>query len=169
MLDGGHHEIAHLLASDPARGRDIAHRLAITAVEGEGNTDPLAILAPDLKPIRAPAPIRLRDGDPAVMTSLSPACMALEQERVLLHDPVDPFMVCRRAALGQRFPAPDGVHPAIAIGRQVSDDGLDLGDQRVSRGRRTPDPLARALLHLLAEAGACASNHLGHGLHREPP
>ena len=95
--------------------------------------------------------------------------MALEQETVLLHDPVDPFMICRRAALGQGFPAQNGVHPAIAIGRQVRDDGFYLGDQRVSRGRRTPDPLARALLHLLAQAGASNANHVGHGLHRKPP
>src|SRR5215212_5741250 len=103
------------------------------------------------------------------MTPLRPACMALEQETVLLHDPVDPFMVRGLAAFGKSFPAQDRVHPAIAIGRQVSDDSFDLGDKRVSRGRRTPDPLVRALLHLLAKAGASDPNHLSHGLHREPP
>ena len=101
VLDGGHHEITDLLASDPTGGRDIAHGLAITAVEGVGDTDPLAILAPDLKAIRAPAPIRLRDGDPAVMTPLRPTCMTLEQQAVLLYDPIDPLMVWGLPAFGQ--------------------------------------------------------------------
>jgi hypothetical protein len=39
----------------------------------------------------------------------------------------------------------------------------------VGRGRWTPDPLARAILHLLDEVGAGDADHVGHGLHREPP
>ena len=103
------------------------------------------------------------------MTLLDATCMALKQETVLLHDPVDPLVVWGLAALGQGFPAQDRMHPAIAIGRQVGDDGLDLRDKGLGWRRRTPDPLAGAVPHLLAEAGTGNPDHVGHGLHREPP
>ena len=58
--------------------------------------------------------------------------------------------------------------PAIAIGRQVSDDSLDLGHKVVGRDGRTPDPPGRAFLDLLGKVGASHPEHVGHGLHREP-
>src|SRR5215207_2554798 len=60
------------------------------------------------------------------------------------------------------------MHPAIAIGRQVGDDSLDLGKKRVGWGGRTADPLPRPFLHLPGEVRAGDPEHVGHGLHREP-
>lgn len=60
------------------------HRLAVAAVEREGDTHLLAVVARDLQPVGAPAGVALVNGDPAVVTAFgaSPA-MPLEQQRYL--------------------------------------------------------------------------------------
>jgi hypothetical protein len=93
--------------------------------------------------------------------------MALEQELMLLHHPIDALVVRGLTPLGQGTPPQKGMDPAIPIGRQVSDDSLDLGHERVGREGRTPDPPGRAFLDLLDKVGASDAKHVGHRLHRE--
>lgn len=94
--------------------------------------------------------------------------MTLEQKAVLLHDAVDTLVVWGLTPLCQGSAAQDRVHSAVAIARQIGDDSLDLRQKLVSWGRWTPNPLARAILHLLDKVGAGDAYHVGHGLHREP-
>jgi hypothetical protein len=94
--------------------------------------------------------------------------MPLKQEAMILHYAVDPLVVRVLALLGHSAAAQDGMHPAIAVGGQVGDDGLDLGKKRVGWGGRTPDPLPRAVIHLPDEVRAGNPENVGHGLHREP-
>ena len=47
-------------------------RFAVGAVERDGDADPLAVVAADLKPVRAPAQIRPIDREPATMSALMP-------------------------------------------------------------------------------------------------
>src|SRR5512132_873845 len=88
MLDGGDHEIADIFALDALGGGDMAHGFTVTAVEREGDTDLLAIIAADLEAVRAPAQIRAVHRDPAVVTAFSASRMTLEQEIVQLHHPM---------------------------------------------------------------------------------
>ena len=53
MLDGGHHQVPHVVAGDAARGGEEAHGFPVTAIEREGNPHPLAIVAADLEAIGA--------------------------------------------------------------------------------------------------------------------
>ncbi len=80
MLDGGNHEVAHVLGGDAAGSGYISHRLPVAAVEGEGDADLLAIVAADLEAVRTPACIAGDDGDLAVMPAfLAASGVALEQ------------------------------------------------------------------------------------------
>ena len=62
------------------------------------------------------------------MTALGSACMALEQEAMLLHHAVDPLVVRGLTTLGHSTSAQDGVHPAIAveIAPELTGQGLPL-------------------------------------------
>ena len=95
MLDGSEHQITDVLAADPARGGEEAHGLAITAIEREGDPHPLTVVAADLKAIGAPAAIALIDGDASVMSPLDAAGMAIKQQAVDLHHPVNPLVIGR--------------------------------------------------------------------------
>ena len=95
MLDGGHHQVPHVVAGDAARGGEEAHGFPVTAIEREGNPHPLAIVAADLEAIGAPTPIALIDRNAAVMPPLDTASMAIEQQAVDLHHPVDPLVIGR--------------------------------------------------------------------------
>lgn len=66
MLGRVHHQIPNMVSADLTGGGYEAHSLAVTAIEGEGNSDSLALNAADLKTIGAPATISLIDGDSAV-------------------------------------------------------------------------------------------------------
>src|SRR5437588_9557900 len=57
VLDGSHHQVAHVLARDAAGGVQEAHGFPITAVERKRNPHPLAVVAADLKAVGAPTPI----------------------------------------------------------------------------------------------------------------
>ena len=70
MLDGGYHQVTHVVAGDAARGSEEAHGFPITAIERKRNPHPLAIVAADLEAVGAPAPIALIDCDTAVMPPL---------------------------------------------------------------------------------------------------
>jgi hypothetical protein len=73
MLDGGQHQVAHVVAGDAACGGEEAHGFPITAIERKRNPHPLAIVAADLEAIGAPASIALIDCDAAVMPPLDTA------------------------------------------------------------------------------------------------
>ena len=101
MLDGGHHQVPHIVAGDAARGGEEAHGFPVTAIEREGNPHPLAIVAADLEAIGAPASIALIDRDAAVMPPLDTASMAIEQQAMGLHHPVNPLVIGRRPELAR--------------------------------------------------------------------
>jgi hypothetical protein len=72
---------------EAAGGCHPSDRLTVAAVQCEGDPDPLAIVAADLKPVRAPPGIRPIDGDAAIMPPLlTHAGMALEQQPMGFHD-----------------------------------------------------------------------------------
>lgn len=97
VLDGGGHEIAHILGRYSGGGGNEAHCLAIAAVEGEGDAHLFAVVAADLKPVGAPTGVAGIDRDAAVMATLvSLAAMSLEQQAMDLHHPVDPLGIGRR-------------------------------------------------------------------------
>ena len=74
MLDGGHHEVAHVLARDAAGACHDAHGLPVAAVEGEGDAHALAVVAADLQAVRAPAGVARVDGNaPSCRRSSPPA------------------------------------------------------------------------------------------------
>jgi hypothetical protein len=96
MLDGSEHQITNVIAADTAGGGEETHGLAITAIEREGDPHPFTVVAADLKAVGAPAAVALIDGDASVMAPLDAAGMAIEQEAVDLHHPVNPLVIGRR-------------------------------------------------------------------------
>jgi len=90
VLDSRDHEVLHILALDAFRGGHMGDCLPVAAIESEGNTDLLLIVAADLEAIGAPSDVRAGDGDLAVMkTIIDGSGMSHEQWMVQLHDPVD--------------------------------------------------------------------------------
>jgi hypothetical protein len=55
VLDAENHQVADVVGADAGGGRDTALGFAVVAVEGERDTDLLAVVAGDLKAARAPA------------------------------------------------------------------------------------------------------------------
>jgi hypothetical protein len=55
MLDGGYHEVPHIVGGDAACGGEEAHGFPITAIERKRNPHPLAIVAADLEAVGASA------------------------------------------------------------------------------------------------------------------
>lgn len=82
VLDGSHHQVAHVLAGDAAGSGQEAHGFPITAVERKRNPHPLAVVAADLKAVGAPTPITFIHCNAAVMAPLVPANVAIEQQAV---------------------------------------------------------------------------------------
>src|SRR5262249_17979953 len=93
VLDGSHHQVAHALAGDAAGSGQEAHGFPITAVERKPTPHPLAIVTADLKAVGAPTPITFIHRNAAVMAPLVPANVAIEQQTVNLHDPVDSLVI----------------------------------------------------------------------------
>src|SRR6516165_7897780 len=58
-------------------------------------TRPFTVVAADLKAVGAPAAVALIDGDASIMAPLDAAGMAIEQEAVDLHHPVNPLVIGR--------------------------------------------------------------------------
>ena len=133
MLNGSHHQVTHVLASDAACGGEEAHGLAITAVQCKGDPHLLAVVAADLEAIGAPTPIAFIYRNATVMPPLDTAGVAIEQQAMDLHHAVDPFVIGRLAPGGQRLALEDGVDPPVTVGRQFGDDRLDLGHELVVR------------------------------------
>lgn len=80
-FDRYRHEVANILAFDTLGRGDEAVRLAVAAVECEGDADLLAIVAAELEAVRTPAQVGLIDGDAAVVTlRLETAGMALQEQ-----------------------------------------------------------------------------------------
>ena len=125
MLDGSEHQITNVLTADPTCGSEETHGLAITAIEREGDPYPLTVVAADLKAIGAPVAVARIDGDASVMSPLDAAGMAIKQQAVDLHHPVNPLVIGRLQASGQRLALEDGVDTS-AVGWQLGDDRLDL-------------------------------------------
>ena len=89
ILDGCHHQVAHIVASDASRRGQEPRGLLITAVERKGSSHPLAVVAADLETVGAPAPIAFIHRNAAIVTSLHTAGVAIEQQAMGLHHAVD--------------------------------------------------------------------------------
>jgi hypothetical protein len=113
VLDRGQHEVAHVVTRDAARCGKEAHGFTITAVESESDPDLFAVVAADLEAIRAPAAIPLIHRNAAVMTTLGSTGVAVEQQAMDLHDPIDSLVIGRLAAFCQGLAFEDGVDTPI--------------------------------------------------------
>ena len=79
-LDALDHQVADIRAVDAAGRRHPGDRLAVAAVEREGNPHLLAVVAADFKSVRAPAGIGAVNGNAAIVPPfLTGAGMAFEQ------------------------------------------------------------------------------------------
>src|SRR5690606_31221467 len=70
VLDGGGHEVAHILGRYAGSGGNKAHRLAIAAVQREGDPHLLAVVAADFEAVGAPAGVASIDGDAPIVATL---------------------------------------------------------------------------------------------------
>ena len=83
------------------------------AIEREGDPHPITVVAADLKAIGAPAAVARIDGDASVMSPLDAAGMAIKQQAMDLHHPVNPLVIGRLQASGQRLALEDGVDTSV--------------------------------------------------------
>src|SRR5262249_60223976 len=72
-LDACDHQIADVGAAKAAGGRHPGDRLAVAAVQCEGDAHLLAIVAAYLEPVRAPSRVGAVDRDAAIMPAFLPA------------------------------------------------------------------------------------------------
>src|SRR4051794_38884002 len=134
------------ISSDPGRGCDEAHGFAVAAVQREGDAHAFAIIAGHLEAVGTPSQVRLGDGDAAVVATLGPTSMTLEQEAVPLHYRVHALMVRGLPAFRTGSAAEDRLHPAVAVGRQIGDNAFDLADEVLVRLRPATDKLPLGVL-----------------------
>src|SRR5215203_5243007 len=168
MLDGGDHEVADILARDAAGRGDEAHGFTVAAVQREGDTDPLTVVAADLQAVRAPARVANIDGDFALVTTfLATANMALEQEAVQLHHAVDPLHVWCRTPFPLSVAAKKGMNPPVAVGGQVGHECPDRGDKLPIRRGWSPPTLCGGPVPG-REVRAREAERRGDRAHREP-
>ena len=71
-----------------------------------------------------------------------------------LHHPVNPLVIGRLHASGQRLALEDSVDTSVAVGRQLGDDRLDLCHEFVVGQRRPANPFLRSLSHAINQIGA---------------
>src|SRR3954464_14534055 len=129
-LDAFDHQVADVGAVDAAGRRHPGDRLAVAAIQREGDAHLLAVVAADLEPVRAPSRIGAVDRDPAIVPPfLTVAGMAVEQKTVRLHDPVDPLDVHGRTAPFAALTPEQRMDAPITVGRLTGDQRLDLGDK----------------------------------------
>jgi len=76
------------------------------------------------------------------MTPLGAAGMTIEQQAVDLHDTIDPLVVGQLAAFSQRLALEDRMDAPVAVGRQLSDNRLDCGNQVIVGHRGPADSLS---------------------------
>jgi hypothetical protein len=135
------HQVADVATIDAAGGRHPGDRLAVAAIQGKGDAYPLAVVAADLKAVRAPTGVGAIDGDPAIMPALGTlVSMALEQQPMCLHHPVDPLGIDCRPTLFLVSAPDQGVNPPIAVSRLAGDDPLISASSSASGCGRRPRP-----------------------------
>ena len=93
LFDGDDHEIAHVISLDALGGGDMAHGLAVAAIEREGDTDFLRIVAGDLKTVGAPAQVRYRHSDRAIVPPLTASGMPMKKQTVDAHDAINALTI----------------------------------------------------------------------------
>ena len=94
VLDSGDHEVLHVPALDALCGGDMGDCLTVAAVEGEGDTDLLLVVAADLEAVGAPSDVRTFDSDLTVVEAIIDcSCVANQQQIVQLHDPVNALCI----------------------------------------------------------------------------
>ena len=71
----------------------MAHGLAVAAIEREGDTDFLRIVAGDLKTVGAPAQVRSRHSDRAIVPPLAASGMPMKKQTVDAHDAINAFTI----------------------------------------------------------------------------
>jgi len=129
VLQAGHHQVAHQVPINPPGGGDKAHGFAVTAVQTEGDTDPLAIVAADLETIGASPLVAASNGDSAVV---SPLCarrrMALEQQPGPEHRPVDRLVVGSGGAIDTAPTVHQGLNPPVPVGRATIDHRPNISE-----------------------------------------
>src|ERR1051325_6766946 len=170
-LDALDHQVADIGAVDAAAGsRPPGDRLAVAAVEGEGDAHLLAVVAADLEPVRAPSHIGAVDRDPAIVPPfLTVAGMAVEQKAVHLHDPVDPLHVHGRTAPFAPLTPEQRMDAPITIGRLTGYQRLDLGDKLgLGVWATTSPPPAPLASRLHGQIGAAHAECIGNRLHGVP-
>src|SRR4051812_25684511 len=98
-LDAFDHQVADVGAVDAAGRRPPGDRLAVAAIQREGDAHLLAVVAADLEPVRAPSRIGAVDRDPAIVPPfLTVAGMAVGEDDLRLHYPADPLALHGRTA-----------------------------------------------------------------------
>lgn len=110
------------------------------------------------------------DGDPAIMAPLvALAAVGLEEQALNLHDAVNAlWMRCCAPGL-PGLAAQQGMHAAIAIGRQIGDERADVGKQLGVGQRRSPSwPGRRSVVHG-RQVLAADTDSVGNRGHRTPP
>ena len=97
LLRAFQHQVADIIAAVPGWAGDPADGLAVTAVQGKGLAQFGAVLATELKTVRAPTCIAgLHRNTPFVPTRYAGLFdPALKQKVVITHDPVNPLHVDR--------------------------------------------------------------------------
>jgi hypothetical protein len=118
-------------------------------------------------PLSQPICIGAINRDAAIVPPfLAASGMALEQQAVRLHDPVDPLHVHYRAALLITLTPQQRMGTAVAVGRLAGDQQLDLGDE-LRLGLRSPTATLRGPLRcrLLSKVGAGHTEGIGDRLH----
>jgi len=80
-------------AEEPGRLRSWKPIYRNSVPERKRNPHPLAVVAADLKAVGAPTPITFIHCNAAIMAPLVPANVAIEQQAVNLHDPVDSLVM----------------------------------------------------------------------------
>src|SRR5262249_48992051 len=83
--------------SSPLTPLVVARKLmASRSQQSSAKAHPFTVVTADLKAVGAPAAVALIDGDASIMAPLDAAGMAIEQEAVDLHHPVNPLVIGRR-------------------------------------------------------------------------
>ena len=127
-LDTLDHQVANRLTRDACSGGIPGNRFAIMAIEHKSDAYHFPFPTGELHPIGAPAHVRARDCDATFMLARPPmACMALEEEAVLLHKPVDPLGIDGFAARGAACSPVQSGNSAITVTGYLIDQSSDFG------------------------------------------
>ena len=168
-LDALEQQVTDHLAGDAAGGSDPGHHLAITGVEGKGDTNALSVPAGDLEAIRGPAQVRAdRDDLTVVCSTWRLSGVALQQKSVLRHQAINAFVVEPGKPGALTLSIEQCPDPAIPVRRPIirqrSNGRQDLVILRllISPSRATPFAKTRVKLR------ARDAERIGDRLHSEP-